>query len=229
VFLSVRQIVVIGVLLLFGGVGISVALWSQQRVIDAAFWFEPLQLESLLDPPLTSEEIATLESASWNEITRAFTGLRITFSDRRDATYRVRVVQKLRDLRFRRTVEVAGESRAIAGFGGQGAVSFEFLAASAIAYAPPEAARHDVIAAIGVGIGRAAVHELAHQLLPKSSIHSDDVQSYEYYSAHRHEQFFGDMHWDRAWPLLEKRLGTEGFGGPRGDSRASRCPATLDA
>lgn len=206
-FLSPRQLRVIGVLLLFGGAGISLALRSQQRIIDAGFWFEPLDSESLLDSPLTAQEMATIESMAWSEITRAFSGLRITFSDRRDATYRVRVVQKLRDLRFRRTVEVAGESRAVAGFGGQGAVSFQSLAASAIAYAPPEGSRDDLLEAIGVGIGRAAVHELAHQLLPKSPIHGNDAQSYEYYSAQRREQFFGDMHWDIAWPLLQQRLG----------------------
>lgn len=58
------------------------------------------------------------------------------------------------------------------------------------------------------GIGRATVHEFVHQLLPTASIHdSTDVQSYEYASAARREQYFGEMHWDLAWPLLQERIG----------------------
>jgi hypothetical protein len=38
-------------------------------------------------------------------------------------------------------------------------------------------------------------------------IHSGDAQTYEYSAANRREQFFGDLHWGAAWPLLEKRLG----------------------
>lgn len=33
-----------------------------------------------------------------SELTQAFAGLRIRFTDRRDAMYRIRVVQELRDL-----------------------------------------------------------------------------------------------------------------------------------
>jgi hypothetical protein len=103
---------------------------------------------------------------------------------------------------------VAGESRAVSGFGGAGAVNFEMLASSAVAYAPDGADRTALLAAIGRGVGRAAVHEFVHQLLPRAPIHdSSDVASYEYHSAARAEQYFGDMHWDLAWPLLQKRIG----------------------
>jgi hypothetical protein len=37
--------------------------------------------------------------------------------------------------------------------------------------------------------------------------HSTDIASYEFASAARREQYFGEMHWDLAWPLLQKRIG----------------------
>ncbi len=205
-----RQVVAIGCALLVGG---GWAAWlaiarSPQRVVDAGFWFEPVTLDSSrLNGPLTPQEMETIESVAWSEVTRAFAGLRIAFSDRRDATYRVRVVPELLDLRLRRRTEVAGASRAVSGFGGQGEVSFNLLASSAIGYAMPDADRGTMIEAIGRGIGRAAVHEFAHQILPTAEIHSQDARSYEYGAANRREQFYGDLHWDIAWPLLEKRLG----------------------
>jgi hypothetical protein len=76
-----------------------------------------------------------------------------------------------------------------------------------VVYAPDGADRAAIIAAIGRGIGRAAVHEFAHQLLPHAPLHaSRDHASYEFHSAARPQQFFGEMHWDLAWPMLEARL-----------------------
>ena len=73
--------------------------------------------------------------------------------------------------------------------------------------APEQATRAAIVAAIGRGIGRTAVHEFTHQLLPQAPIHdSQDVRSYEYDSAARREQYFGEMHWALARPLLEARL-----------------------
>jgi hypothetical protein len=150
----------------------------------------------------------TIAGVARSELTGAFAGLRIAISDRRDATYRVRVVQQLRDPRFRRYVAVAGEARSVAGFGGSAAVNFEMLANHAMGYAPADADREAVVSAIGRGIGRAAVHELTHLLLPTAPIHaSEDVASYEYHTAARLEQYYGDMRWDLAWPLLTKRIG----------------------
>jgi hypothetical protein len=150
----------------------------------------------------------TIESVARSELAHAFDGLRIVFSDRRDARYRVQVVQTLRDFRFQRDVWVAGESRAVRGFGGHGAVSFFFLASGAIASAPEDAGRDSIVEAIGRGVGRSAVHEFVHQLLPTTPIHdSTDVQSYEYDSAARREQYFGGMRWNLAWPLLHEQFG----------------------
>jgi hypothetical protein len=87
-------------------------------------------------------------------------------------------------------------------------VSFATLASQAIVYAPPEAARAEIVDGIGRGLGRAAVHEFAHQILPHVPIHdTDDEHSYEHWSSNREAQYYGPMRWDVARPFLEKRLG----------------------
>ena len=202
------QRTIIACALLAGGVSYWILVRAEPQVADAGFWFEDVSYESpRLGSPITIAEMATIERVARSDLARAFDGLRVPLSDRRDARYRVRVVQELRDLRFRREVLVAGESRAVAGFGGQGAVSFTFLASGAVAYAADDADRGSIIEAIGRGIGRAAVQQFTHQLLPTAPIHaSTDVHSYEYQSAARRQQYFGEVHWDVAWPLLERRL-----------------------
>jgi hypothetical protein len=178
------------------------------RVANAGFWFDEVTYESPGLGRLTPPDLQTIETIARAELTTAFFGMRFVLSERRDASYRVRVVQRLLDNRFRRPVEVAGQSLGIRGLGGQGAVSFSFLASSAIAYAPADVTRAALIEAIGRGIGRAAVHEFTHQILPRSAIHSPNVRSYEYASAARPEQYFGDMQWDLALPLLRQRIGS---------------------
>jgi hypothetical protein len=177
--------------------------------VEAGFWFEPITFESpRLGGALTADDIKVIEAVAVGELKAAFDGLRITFSDRRDLRYRLRVVQEVLDPRFSRPWGSAGQSRAVAGFGGWGAVSFHFLASGALAYAPAAAERPALIHAIGRGVGRTAVHEFTHQLIPTAPIHdSVNVRSYEYASAARQEHYYGDMGWDLAWPLLEKRLG----------------------
>ena len=203
------QGIVIACALLAGGASYWVlAARSEPRNADAGFWFEEVNYTSpRLGAPVTGAEIETIARVARSELAKAFQGLRITLSDRRDATYRVRVVQRLRDQRLRRDLEVAGESRAVSGFGGQGAVSFDFLASGAVAYASEDASRASIIEAIGRGIGRTAVHEFTHQLLPTALIHdSADAQSYEHESAARSEQYYGELRWNLAWPLLQRRL-----------------------
>lgn len=203
------QDIVIACALLAGGVSYwALAERPESRVAEAGFWFEEVKYASpRLGAPITSADVETIARVARSELAKAFRGLPITLSDRRDARYRVRVVQELRDLRVRRDVGVAGESRAVSGFGGLGAVSFVFLASGAVAYAPVDASRASMIEAIGRGIGRTAVHEFTHQLLPTAPIDtSTDVQSYEYESAARSEQYFGELRWNLAWPLLQRRL-----------------------
>jgi hypothetical protein len=178
--------------------------------IELGFWIEQVSFASpRLGDPISHTEMATIESIARAEIATAFDCFDVALSGNRRARYHVRVVQRLLDQRFRsREVSVAGESRGAAGWGGSGAVSFDFLAGSAMVYAPEAVGRAELIAAIGRGIGRSAVHEFAHQLLPSAPIHdSRDRASYEFESAARIEQYFGNMRWALAKPLLEDRLG----------------------
>jgi hypothetical protein len=204
-----RQLVATALVLLISGAGVGLAVrGSWCRGVEAGFWFEDLAYDSeRLGGPIAAEELADIRTMARDEILRAFRGLNITFTDRRDARHRVRVVQELRDMRFRRAVLIPAESRAVAGVGGQGAVNFSWLASSAVIFAPQDADRGSILAGIARGIGRAAVHEFTHLLLPTAPIHdSENIRSFEYRSAARREQYYGDMHWDLAGPLLEKRL-----------------------
>jgi hypothetical protein len=200
-----RQAAIAAILLAAGAAAYALAAPQfRPASVEAGFWFEDVAFDSSrLGGPLTATEIATVEAVARAELRDAFRGLPITLSSRRDARYTLRVVQEVRDLRFRRPVGVAGESRGIRGVGGSGSVSFDFLANGAMAWAPDDADRAELVAAIGRGIGRTAVHELTHQLLPTAPIHaSRDDESYEFASAARRAQYYGPMHWDTAWPLL---------------------------
>lgn len=176
--------------------------------VEAGFWFEKVEFRSVaLGGALTVDDLNAIERVARAELVGAYAGLPIRITDRRDATFRVRVIQQVRDRRMRGTWNVAGEAFALPGLGGHASVNFTFLASGAVAASPGSATRADVLQAIGRGIGRTAAHELAHALLPQAPIHdSQDVRSYEYDSAARREQYFGEMHWALARPLLEKRL-----------------------
>ena len=183
---------------------------SSGRSVALGFWFEDVAYQSSrFGPPLSRAELSVVARVARNEIADAFTGLRITLTDQRDARYRVRVVQQLNDPRFRGSVGVAGASRAVSMFAGDGAVNFSMLAAYADSFAPPEADRAAIVDGIGRGVGRAAVHEFVHQLLGSGEIDaSKDPSTYEYGSAARKEQYYGPMHWGAARPVLERRLGS---------------------
>ena len=203
-----KQLLVIGAVLLLG---CGWVLWlnarSAGRSLDAGFWFEPLNYDSsALGEPVTAQDLKTIGAIARAEVVSAFAGLPVMISDRHDATYRVRVVEGLTNPMFRSDIEIAGQSRAVSGFGGEGAVSFGLIAGHAIGFAPPGADRATIIAAIGRGIGRSAVHEFAHQFLPTAQIHGRDRGSYEFDSASRREQYYGDLHWDIAWPMLARRF-----------------------
>jgi len=65
-------------------------------------------------------------------------------------------------------------------------VSFTILALSGIQFAPWGASRQTMIEGIGRGIGRAAVHELAHQIVSTAAMDNHtDADSYEYASFNR--------------------------------------------
>jgi hypothetical protein len=181
---------------------------SRTPSVEAGFWFEPVTFQSkVLDGAVTPADLTAIEAVARAELRQAFRGLPIVISSRRDATFRVRVVQEVRDRRLRSNWGVAGESFSMPGLGGNSAVSFLFLASGAVAYAPAGTSRREIIEAIGRGIGRTAAHELAHLLVPQRPIHdSTDVRSYEFDSAARREHFYGEMHWAMARPWLEERL-----------------------
>ncbi len=203
-----RQSVVCAALTVAAGAVWSLAGRSQPAGAEAGFWFERVTFRSArLGGAMTTADLAAVEDVARGELARAFAGLPIRVTARRDATYRVRVVQAVHDPRMRGRWGVAGASHAVPGLGGRGEVSFDFLAGGATALAPEQATRAAIVAAIGRGIGRTAVHELTHQLLPQAPIHdSRDVRSYESDSAARREQYFGEMHWALARPLLVARL-----------------------
>jgi len=185
----------------------------EPRARNAAlgFWFEPVSYASkVLQGPVTPADLALIETIARAEVATAFQGMNITVSDQRDARYGVQVVQDLLDQRVTtRKVSIAGESRVVTGFGGRGAVNFTYMASAAVVYAPASASRGEIIEAIGRGIGRGAVHEFTHQLLPDTPIDgTQDRLSYEYGAASRPEQYFGTLHWDLAGPLLAARFKT---------------------
>lgn len=187
--------------------------------ISAGFWFEQVTYEDSeamvdrLGGPVTRDEVARMAALARREIETAFLGLPLTVTDSRDARYRVRVVQEIRNVRAPKYPGPAGESRAVPGFGGQGAVNFRAMVSSAVAHAPAGATRAAIVDAIGRGIGRTAVHEFAHQLLGSAPVDaSEDRSSYEFRSADRPEHFYGALHWTHAWPRLQRRLGIEPAG-----------------
>ena len=208
-----RQVVVLGSTLLIAAIGALVVARSKPKAADLGFWFDTISIETTQSLPerleggITPVDMQTIEAVAIEEIRSAFSDFPVVLSSRRTATYRVRVVENLRHPMFPRMPAPSGESRAIPGLGGQGAVNFRLLAHSAIMYAPPDTERGAMVAAIGRGVGRAAVHEFAHQLLGSAPIHdSRDIQSYEYRSADRREQYYGELRWNIARPLLEKRF-----------------------
>jgi hypothetical protein len=190
---------------------------SRTHVTSAGFWFEdvgfgPSEVQMpRLGGPTTEEEMKRIRILAWSELEAAYSGLRVAFSERRDAMYTVRVVQTTKHhplSAFKWGFESAGESRVVRRIGGRGVVNFRFLGNLAIGHASKDADRATMIDGIGRGVGRAAAHEFAHLFLGTESIHrSTDVQSYEYESADRAVQYYGPMRWDIARPLLEKRLG----------------------
>ncbi len=181
---------------------------STPRVVDAGFWFDNVTFglsnahAERLGGPIDEQEKSAIASMAASELTLAYAGLRMAFSENPGAFYRVLVVQDFP------TSGAAGQSRALGPFGGRGFVSFLTVAGSAMRHAPPNADRAVIIEGIGRGIGRTAAHEFAHQILGAVNIHaSQDRNSYEYASADRPAQCYGPIHWDLAWPFLAKTLG----------------------
>jgi hypothetical protein len=177
------------------------------------FWYEsgslvlPSDTMRTLNKQLTSDEIEVIKQVSRNEVEQAFSQLRITVTEAPTAFWRVKVVQSL-PARNGQPLPNAGESLALGILGGTGAIGFDFVAREALHYAPAGASRRTMVEGIGRGIGRVAVHEFMHQILGAAGGHNDvDEDSYEYGSPERSSQYYGQLHWTTAWPLLLGKFG----------------------
>ena len=160
-----------------------------------------------LGGPLTDRERASIQQIARAEIDVALAGLPLSITEGRDAFWRVAVLRSLPS-RGNRALPHGGESLAMGFMGGTGAVDFDFVAFTALHFAPDPTARPAIVDAMGRGIGRVAVHEFMHQILGTSIGHDDsDANSYEYGNPERRSQYYGDLHWTTARPLLEQRLG----------------------
>lgn len=187
---------------------------ARSRVTEIGFWFADDVTYEVADPrrfgsALTSEEQATIKRLARREVEQAFSPFRVRVTDRRDAFYSVNVRQVLRTGGpMQRASGAAGQSHVFGFLGGAGAVSFYMVAAQALINAPVHAARADIVDGMGRGLGRTAVHEFVHQILPHGPAHStDDRASYEYWTSDRPAQYYGEMHWSVARDALADRLG----------------------
>jgi hypothetical protein len=187
---------------------------SRDHVVTAGFWFEDGMTFDVpgakrIGGPLTVDEQRRIAAIARVEVEQAFAAFRIDVNDRKDAWYRVAVSQVIRPGRGStvRFSGASGQSMVFGPFGGSGVVNFYLLAAQAIAFAPAGATRAEIVDAMGRGVGRAAVHEFAHQLLPRGPIHiTQDEASYEFGSSNRVAQYYGAMRWSVAYPALVGRL-----------------------
>jgi hypothetical protein len=163
-----------------------------------------------LGGPLTAAEIDVIRRISRQEVEKAFAGLHIQLTSAPQAFWRVRVVPSVdaRSFNGRRRINAAGASWGFGPLGGGAFVNFNTLALNAVRYAPPGTARASVVEAIGRGIGRSAVHEFAHMIAAGVQIDSTvDRDSYEYRTADRASQYYGELRWTTAWPVLQKKVG----------------------
>ncbi len=188
--------------------------WKASRTATTVgFWYEenaftlPEELEARIGGPLSSDEVDRIKHVSRIEVERAFTGLRIAITAERAGFWRVQVLPSVTAGR-RRVFPVAGASVGMGLLGGRASLGFNTLASNAAHYAPAGASRQEIVEAIGRGVGRAAVHELAHQITGGLSLDNrTDKESYEYFSADRPSQYYGDLRWTTAAPILREKIG----------------------
>ena len=183
---------------------------ASNQPITAGFAFDGVTpaavavVSERLSAPLNAEDLRAIESVARRELEIAFGDSRLQFTAAVPAVYRVRVVPQIL---HGRPFASAGESRSFGGIRGDGAVNFNTVALSAISYAETGADRPALVAAIGRGVGRTAVHEFAHQILgPATMDGTDDRFTYEHADL-RAEHFYAALHWGPAAALLRERIG----------------------
>jgi hypothetical protein len=212
--------VVIGAIAVIATMSVfALVRWHVGRAaIDAGFWYDDGSFALSADDaakiggPLTGQEMATIRQFSRAEVERALADLRINVTDKQNAFWRVAVVGTTRgNPTFKYPFAAAGESHVFGPLGSWGSVGFLILAHNAIEYAPPSASRQDIVAGIGRGVGRAAVHEFAHQVLGVDNVtnidNRTDDTSYEFGNADRPSQYYGELRWTTAWPVLHQKFG----------------------
>jgi hypothetical protein len=214
--------VIIGVIAVLAvtAIAATIGVRASRATIDAGFWWAdtPFLLSAddavKIGGPLTADELESIEAISRDEVRRAYADLRINITDRHAAFWRVAVVGAPLTMTRNRTTypfSFAGESRVFGPLGGSGSVAFAILAHNAIEYAPAGASRRQIVDGIGRGIGRAAVHEFAHQALGLDNVsfldNRTDSDSYEYSNADRPSQYYGELRWTTAWPVLVQKFG----------------------
>jgi hypothetical protein len=192
----------------------AVLFRGPRRGVDVGFWYEEFPftfsaaVTTALGGPLTSSEIDAIRQVSRHELTEAFSGLKVAFTDTRQAPLSV-VVQLSIPRRKGQRLPNAGETFAMGPFGSRSVIDFTEVLMAAMAHAPAGTTREQLVTGIGRGVGRVAVHELAHGILGAGAMDNrTDDHSYEYFTHNRPSQFYGELHWTRAWPVLVERVGT---------------------
>ena len=110
--------------------------------VDVGFWYEEFPftfsepVTAALGGPLTASEIDAIKHVSRDELTRAFSGLKIAFTDSRHARLTV-VVQLSIQRRKGQRLPNAGETFAMGPLGGRSLIDFTEVLMAAMAHAPP--------------------------------------------------------------------------------------------
>jgi hypothetical protein len=193
----------------------ALACRAPRKAFDVGFWYDEFPftfseaVTAALGGPLANSDIDAIKRISRDELTRAFSGLEVTFTDSRDALWTIRVQLALERRRGQKLPN-AGETFAMGPLGSRSVVDFTEVLMAAIAHAPGGTTREELVAGIGLGIGRVAVHELGHAILGTagSMDNRTDERSYEYFTHNRPSQYYGELHWAGAWPMLVERVGT---------------------
>ena len=174
---------------------------------DEVFTRSPLVARAL-GSPLDAGEAAAVKRAAREEVERAFDALRVRVVESPRAFWRVRVIPTVVLRRNRQSFSPSGASYGFGPLGGAGFVNFTALALNAIRYAPPGSSRAQIVRAIGRGIGRSAVHEFTHMMVPEVPFDRDtDEYSYEHRNTARPAQYYGTLRWATAGPVLRQRFG----------------------
>ena len=168
--------------------------------VDVGFQYEEFPftfsaaVTAALGGPLTSSEIAVIKQISRRELTQAFSGLKVTFTDSRQTPLTI-VVQRSIPRRKGQRLPNAGETFAMGPFGARSVIDFTEVLMAAMAHAPAGTTREQLVTGIGRGVGRVAVHELAHGILGAGAMDNrTDDHSYEYFTHNRPSQFYGELY-----------------------------------